>query len=328
MKSTVRKLIRDYFKKYTIHGLFISVLILLSQMTALIEPFLLKTVFDEIIPEKNISLLVILAVSLILLRIIGALIQYLQKRLSTKIGSNIFSSFVVDFYDHVQRLDLAFFADTKMGEFYQRLGQDVYHIYRMIFNGIVVSFSNILFIMALFIYGLYLSPFLSLIMILVIPLFIFFQSIAGKMTRKATERMVKDWSDVGSFQNEKLNSIRLIKELCIEDEMRWEYDRLNRISGKSLRDLEIATSVGIIFTDFTIFLGPILVLLVGIYMHLSGSLSLGTVIAFFYFSSRLFTPIGQIVNQQLAYQRAKVGIDRIYEYFDRQPKILENEETR
>jgi ABC-type multidrug transport system fused ATPase/permease subunit len=234
----------------------------------------------------------------------------------------------VDFYDHLQRLDLAFFADTKMGEFMQRLGQDVYHIYRMIFNGLVVTVSNIMIVIALFTYGFYLSPLLSLLILTIVPLYIVSQRYAGKLTRIATESMVCDWSEVASFQSEKLGGIRLVKELAAESAMRDKYDRLNVAAGKAFRNLELAGNLGQILSNLTVFIGPMLVIVLGGYLNIKGLLSLGSLLAFFYFSGRMFAPISQIVNQYLALQRAKVGVRRIYEYLNRQPTIQEPQQPK
>jgi ATP-binding cassette subfamily B protein len=72
----------------------------------------------------------------------------------------------------------------------------------------------------------------------------------------------------------------------------------------------------------------VFVIALGGYLTIQGTLSLGALLAFFYFSARLFTPVGVIVTQSLAIQRARVGASRIYEYLDRAPAITEPSNPR
>ena len=69
--------------------------------------------------------------------------------------------------------------------------------------------------------------------------------------------------------------------------------------------------------------GPMLVLAFGGYLTITGKLSLGALLAFFYFSGRLFSPVAEIIGQYLVIQRASVGVERLYEYLDRDSAINE-----
>ena len=142
MKKAMKFLIRDYFRQHLLSGLVVALLILVAQLSALLEPAIIKRVVDFVLPNRDTSMLLILAGGAIMVRLIAAGVQWIK--LATAVGTNIVRTFAVDFYDHIQRLDLAFFADTKMGEFMQRLGQDTYHIYQMILNGLVVTISNLM----------------------------------------------------------------------------------------------------------------------------------------------------------------------------------------
>lgn len=323
MKSPIKRLLVDYFYEHIGSTLITLFLLLIAQLSMLVEPIIIKQVVDHIIPEQDISLLLLLTAAAIVIRAAAAGIRRLQEKISTRVGAEVFKKFMVNYFDHLQRLELAFFADTKIGELMQRLGQDTYHIYRMVFNGLVVIIGNVMIVLLLFAYGIVLSPLLSLVLILVVPFYFIAQRYAGRLTRSSTEAMVRDWTTVASFQTEKISGIRLLKEVGAEPLMRDEYERLNVTAGVAFRNLELAGNLGQVLTEFTVFIGPMIVVAVGGYLTIRGSLSLGALLAFFYFSGRMFAPVGSIITQTLALQRARVGLGRIYEYFDREPAIKE-----
>ena len=326
MKSTIRQLLSDYFLAYMRSGIVIVFLIIVAQVTAIVEPMILQKVVDDVIPSRDISLLLFLASGAIVARILASLILRIQQRISTRIGAEIIRRFIVDLYDHIQRLDLAFFADTKMGEFIHRLGQDTYHVYRMIINGIVVTASNATVVLILLVYGFFLSPLLSAVILFIIPIYVITQRYAGRLTRVATESMVQDWSDAASFETEKLGGVRVIKEMLAESHMRDTFDHLNKKAADSFRRLELSTNFGQLLLNLTVYIGPMLVIAIGGILTVKGSMSIGTMLAFFYFSGRLYAPVGEIVGQYLSLQRARVGVTRIYEYFGRESAIKEKKE--
>lgn len=328
MTGPIRRLIRDNFGPHRRVAAVVVLLMLVAQASTLVEPVVVRQVVDSVVPSGDIRMLFLLASAAIATRVITAVIRRVQERLSTSVAADTFRSFAVGFYDHLQRLDLAFFADTKMGEFMQRLGQDTYHIYRMVFSGLVTIVGNALVVLVLLAYGFSLSPLLSTVLLAMIPVYVAAQRYAGKLTREATEAMVRDWSQVASFQSEKLSGIRLVKELAAETVLRDKYAELNRTAGNSFRQLELAGNLGQILSELTVFLGPVFVIALGGYLTIQGTLSLGALLAFFYFSARLFTPVGVIVTQSLAIQRARVGASRIYEYLDRAPAITEPSNPR
>jgi ATP-binding cassette, subfamily B, bacterial len=313
--------VSDYFLDHWKSGIVIVLLIVVAQATALVEPIILKQVVDRVIPSRDSRMLLFLAIGAIVVRVLASILLRLQHRVSTAVGAEIFRRFIVAFYDHIQRLDLAFFADTKMGEFIHRLGQDTYHVYRMILNGLVVTASNATVVIVLLVYGFFLSPLLSAIVLVIVPVYAITQKYAGRLTRVATESMVHDWSEVATFQTEKLSGVRLVKETLAEVSMRETYDKLNKKAGASFRNLELATNFGQLLLNLTVYIGPMLVIALGGYLTIIGTMSIGTMLAFFYFSGRLYAPVGEIIGQYLAMQRAKVGVTRIYEYLDREPAI-------
>ena len=68
------------------------------------------------LPERDATMLLVLAGLAVAVRLLAA-VERVQQKVSTRTAARIFPRFAVDFYDHIQRLDLAFFSDTKMGEF-------------------------------------------------------------------------------------------------------------------------------------------------------------------------------------------------------------------
>jgi ATP-binding cassette subfamily B protein len=304
----------------------LGILLTLSQFAILIEPLLIQFSVDRILPNKDLEKLFLIIGAAVLIRVLSMVLHRVQSGLRTDFARRTFSRFLVDFYKHLQGLDLAFFADTKMGEFNHRLGQDTYHIYRFLFSGLPELMSNLILVIIFIIYGLFLSPLLTLITFSLLPLYLLAQKYSGKKIRVSTEHMVEKWKESASFQSEKLAGIRLIKELNAEKTVLEKFKQLTGEASESFRRLELAHDLGLMLSHLAMFLIPMIVLSFGGAFYVFGTLSLGALIAFFYFCGRLFSPVENIVQQYLLFQRMQVGLERVNEYYERRAMIDKNGE--
>ncbi len=196
------------------------------------------------------------------------------------------------------------------------------------FSGIMEMVANGVMVGVIVIYAVSLELRLALVMLLTVPLYVFGQRYSGRRVRLSTEALVRDWTDLGSFQAEKIAGMRLIKETGSEQFMSQEYRGLTGRAADTYRRQTLEGHVGTMLSNGVTFLGPMLILLVGSLLALTGSLTVGTLVAFFYFSGRLFGPIGAIVALNLSLKRAKVGMDDIFDFLAIEPSVIDAREPK
>ena len=104
------------FSPYRRRLAFVLGLIVFSSGLSMISPFLLRTVLDRAIPERNVTLLTELVLGMIAIAIATSALSVVQTFISTEIGQRVMHDLRVAVYRHLQRLSLAFFTRTRAGE--------------------------------------------------------------------------------------------------------------------------------------------------------------------------------------------------------------------
>src|ERR1041385_2641835 len=122
--QTIRR-ITSFFRPYRTQVIVVVVAILLTSLLGLINPILLKLLIDDAIPHLDWGRLNLYVGLMIAVPIISGLIGVGQSYLNNVIGQNVMQDLRSALYDHLQRMPLRFFTETKTGEIQSRLANDV-----------------------------------------------------------------------------------------------------------------------------------------------------------------------------------------------------------
>lgn len=324
----MRELFRNYFRPRLAATLAVLGLILAANLLTLIEPLIIKTVVDDAIGPGNLRLLAWLVAALMGVKVLGCGLTLLHRAIAVKIAASVFQRFNVDFFRHLLDLDLDLYYNTKLGEFLQRLGQDIYQVYQMLFEGLTSLISNSLLVLVISGYLFYLDPQLSLAVLVLVPACAWIRHYFGKHLRKSTESMLVNWGKVSSVQQETLSGIRLVKELNAQAAVLKEYQTLQDTVSKDFVAMDLAGRLSGSLTALVTQLGPVIILLVGGISVVRGHCTAGQLLGFAYLAAMVYAPVNAIVGAGLSIQRAKVGVERIYEYFAKVPKVADARDAR
>ena len=161
-----------YSKPYRWHLVTMLLLILVSTGLTLLTPLILRDLIDKTIPSGNVQRLVLLAFALLLIPAVGGVLGVIQRRLNAVVGEGVIYDLRVALYSRLQRMSLHFFTNTKLGELMSRLNNDVVGAQNAISNTIVSIITNIVQAAAVLVVMLTLEWRLTLISIIILPLFI------------------------------------------------------------------------------------------------------------------------------------------------------------
>ena len=161
-----------YSKPYRWQLVTMLLLILVSTGLTLLTPLILRDLIDKTIPSGNVQRLVFLAFALLLIPAVGGLLGVVQRRLNAVVGEGVIYDLRVALYSRLQRMSLHFFTNTKLGELMSRLNNDVVGAQNAISNTIVSIITNIIQAAAVLVVMLSLEWRLTLISIIILPLFI------------------------------------------------------------------------------------------------------------------------------------------------------------
>ncbi len=167
--SKVWNFARPYWRQ--VSALLVTILVISGM--SLISPLLYRDLIDVAIPERDFSRINWLALGMIGIPVINGIIGVWQRRLNASVGEGVIFDLRQSLYNHLQRMSLRFFTETRTGELMSRLNNDVIGAQRAISNTLVTIVSNIVTLAATLSIMVALEWRLTLLGLAILPLFFF-----------------------------------------------------------------------------------------------------------------------------------------------------------
>jgi ATP-binding cassette subfamily B protein len=319
--QTVRR-IAQAFSAYKIQIILVLIAIFLTTVLGLVNPLLIRYVFDDAIGKRNLNLLITLVSIMFLMPVVTGIIGVGQTYLNNIIGQNVMRDFRNKLYVHLQSLSLRFFTSTRTGEIQSRLSNDVGGVEGVVTNTATSIVSNVSTVLSTIIAMIFISPLLTLVSLGLLPLFLWITYKVGNVRRATSKETQKSLASLTAIMQETLSvsGILLIKTFGRQEYAQGRFEKENQ----KLTDLEVRQQM--IGRWFFMFIGiffsitPAIIYLIAGWLIISNPLhagiTLGGIVAFTTLQSRLFFPIGQLLNTQVDIQGALALFDRIFEYLD------------
>jgi len=321
------KRVLTYAKPYRwqIAGSLLAILIYTGIM--LLSPLILKYLVDQAIPDKDIHGLVLASLGLLILPIFSGVFQIITRRLTSQIGEGVIFDLRVALYEHLQQMSLRFYTHTQLGELISRLNNDVVGAQTAISQTLVTLVTNLIDVTATLVVMLTLEWRLTLMGIIILPLFIITARRLGRVFRDIAQKQMETNARMNATMNETLNigGALLVK---LFGRRKTEIERFSRRADE-VKSLGIRrATMGIIFMVIVHLLtavGTALVYGVGGYMVILNTFTLGTIVAFGSYLSRLYSSIQGLVNTPVQFATSMVSFERVFEVIDLPLDIQEKE---
>ncbi|HEX9090171.1 MAG TPA: ABC transporter ATP-binding protein [Anaerolineales bacterium] len=319
------KRVLGYSKPYRWQLVGMLVLILFTTGLTLLTPLILRDLIDRTIPSGNLTRLVLLAVALLLIPALGGVIGIIQRRLNAMVGEGVIYDLRVALYARLQRMSLHFFTNTKLGELMSRLNNDVVGAQNAISNTIVSLITNIIQVTAVLVVMLTLEWKLTLVSIVILPLFILVARRMGERLRDISRQQLEANAQMNATMNETLNigGALLVK---LFGRTQTEVKRFESRAAL-VRDLGIGRAVlGAIFfiiIGLVSAVGTALVYGIGGYLVIEKAFTIGTIVAFGAYMSSLYSALQGLTNAPVDFATSVVSFERVFEVIDLPPDIVE-----
>src|SRR5512136_1931221 len=180
-------------------------IILLSTGLSLLTPLIMRDLIDRTIPSGDIQRLIGLATALLVLPILSSGINITNRRFNARVGEGVIYDLRVALYSRLQRMSLRFFTNTRVGELMSRLNNDVVGAQNAISNTIVGIITNIVQAVAVLSVMLSLEWRLTIISVLILPLFIIATRRMGNRLRDIARQAMDANAQMNAMMNETLN---------------------------------------------------------------------------------------------------------------------------
>ncbi|MCL4506807.1 MAG: ABC transporter ATP-binding protein/permease [Chloroflexi bacterium] len=284
----------------------------------LIPPLLARDLIDHAIPDRDVSRLSLLALGMIIIPLLDALIGTVQRWFSSQIGEGIIYDLRCEMYDHMQRMSLRFYTRTKTGEMMSRFSNDVVGAQGAITSTLVSVVSNVFTLVSTLALMLSIEWRLTVAALVVLPLLYLPARRAASILRDISHRAMELNSRMNAQLNETLNvsGALLVK---VFGRQKRELDRFATTSA-DVRDIGIRRAlVGrwfFVVAGLVSSIGSAVLFWAGGYLVIIGALSIGTIVAFISYLTRLYQPIVGLTNLQSDLAQSLVSFERVFEYLD------------
>src|SRR3954452_3457696 len=304
--------------------------VLLSSGLGIITPFLTQATFDRaLFPADGvvrIELLVWLVVGMIAVPVVSALIGVYQTWQTTLLGNRVMADLRGRLFEHLQRMDLAFFTATRTGAIQSRLANDVGGVQSVLSETASSILGNVVTVAAALVAMLLLSWQLTIVAVALVPLFVLLQVRVGRVRRRIAGATQESLSDMTAITESSL-SVSGVLLAKVFNRQAYEVARYREENARQVGlQVRQAMSGQSFFAVVQTFLGvtPALVYLAAGFLIVAGSgalITAGTIVAFTTLQTRLLFPTVNLLRISLDVQTSLALFGRIFDYLDLTPRI-------
>ncbi|HJP88309.1 MAG TPA: ABC transporter ATP-binding protein [Candidatus Limnocylindrales bacterium] len=325
--KTIRK-IAAFFGPYRGRVGVVLAAILVTSFIGLINPILLKLLIDIAIPQRDWGLLNLFVGLMIVLPIVSGLIGVGQSYLNNVIGQSVMQDLRTALYSHLQRMPLRFFTDTKTGEIQSRLANDVGGVQSVVTDTAASLTSNVAIALSTVIAMFIIDWRLTLLSLGMLPFFMYLTFRVGKVNREVRGDTQKALAEMSATTEETLS----VSGILLSKTFGQQQSAIDRFSTLNRRLATLQIRQAMVGRWFFMIIGTIFSITPAFVYWLAGYLAInndphaptiGDIVAFTTLQSRLFFPLGQLLNVQVEIQGALALFDRIFEYLELDPVIVD-----
>jgi ATP-binding cassette, subfamily B, bacterial len=316
-----------YAREYWGHIAGMLVTILLGTGLSLLTPLVFRNMIDVVIPARDTDRLILLGVALLLIPALNGGINVIQRRLNSSVGEGVIYDLRSALFARLQRMSLRFFTNTKTGELMSRLNNDVVGAQNAISNTIVNIVTNFVQAVALLAVMLTLEWRLTIVSVLILPLFIIAAQRLGVVLRDIAREAMDHNAKMNAHMNETLNigGALLVKLFgrTREEENRFR-ERAANVRDIGIRRAVVGSSFFVIF-GLVSAVGTALVYGLGGYFVITDVFTVGTIVAFGSYLGQLYGALQGLAGAPVEFSTSMVSFERVFEIIDLPQDIIEKE---
>jgi len=317
---TIRR-IAAFFRPYRLAVSAVLVTIVITSLLGIINPYLIKLLIDEALPQRDFGLLNLFVGLMIIVPIVSGLIGVGQTYLNNVIGQRVMQDLRNALYTHLQRLPLRFFTETRTGEIQSRLSNDVGGVQSVVTDTASSVFANLVIVISTVLAMLLLDWRLTALSLGLLPFFMYLTFRVGKIRRRLAGKTQESLADISAITEETVS----VSGMLLTKTFGRQQEAIDRFSTANAKLARLQIRQSMVGRWFFMIVGTIFSITPAFVYWLAGWLAIqgdptaptiGDIVAFTTLQSRLFFPLGQLLNVQVELHGALALFDRIFEYLE------------
>ena len=322
--GTIRR-IAGYARPYRVQLTFFLIATAIDAGITVVNPLLLRELIDGGIITRDQGVVVVVGVTVAAVALFDAFLGVVMRWYSSRIGEGLIYDLRTQVFDRVQQQPIAFFTRAQTGSLVSRLDGDVVGAQQAIVGTLSTVLSNVLSVIVILVVLFLLSWQVSLIALVLIPLFIYPARRLGRRLQRLSRESMQLNAEMGSTMTERFNVAgAMLAKLYGRPR---EESRLFASKAHQVREIGVTRDMyGSVFMIAVTLLTAMLTAVVygvGGTLVIKGTLEFGTLVALAQLLTRVYGPIASLSNVQVTVMTALVSFDRVFEVMDLEPLIKE-----
>ena len=324
---TIRQIVR-FFEPYWLQVLIVLAAILSTSLIGLINPLLLGLLIDQVIVGQHYQNLNLYVGLMIVLPIITGLIGVGQSYLNNVIGQSVMQDLRGALYAHLQSMPLRFFTETRTGEIQSRLANDIGGVQAVVTDTASSITSNLAVAISTIVAMFLLDWRLALISLVMTPFFLYLTYRVGKVRREVSAETQQSLAELTATTEETLS----VSGILLSKTFGQQANAIEKFRGLNRRLSQLQIRQAMVGRWFFMVIGTVFSIMPAFVYWVAGTLAAngspnaptaGVIVAFTTLQSRLFFPLGQLLSIQVEIQGSLALFDRIFEYLEMDPEIVD-----
>ncbi|WP_099363371.1 ABC transporter ATP-binding protein [Fredinandcohnia onubensis] len=312
------------------HKLLIAVLamVVVSSGLGLLGPYLLGRGIDEYIVTKDNYGILILLLSLGIVYILHSISLWYQNYWMVGIAQNTVFSMRTELFEQLHRLPIHFFDKRQHGELMSRITNDIENVSSTLNTSVIQIFSSLLTLVGTVAIMVWLSPLLTLITMMIIPIMFIGIKWITKRTGKLFKEQQRYLGELNGYIEETISGQRIVKTFSQEEKVINEFlekgEKLKKAgyfaqaySGFIPKLMNVLNNL-----SFAIIAG------IGGILALNGHITIGTIVIFAEYSRQFTRPLNDLANQFNTLLSAIAGAERVFDILDEEVEAKDETDAK
>lgn len=312
-----------FLKPYTGQLIFVLIISLGATSLSLVQPYISKLLIDRALMRRDPQALAFIAGLMFVAVVAGFGLNILSSYRYVRVSAAMLFDMRLALFRHLQSLSPRFYAGYRLGDLMSRLNNDVGEVQRVTADTLLSVLSNVVFLVGSIAMMLWMNWKLFIVSVVFVPACVYtFQRYQRKLT-ELTKQLRERSADLGSLFVDSILGMRVVVSLNAQDHEARRFGEKNGAFVRTMLKVQIASFMSGALPGTILTAATAAVFLYGGWMIIEGTMSIGTMVAFMAYHTRLLSPLQNLMGLSSGLASARVSLGRIFELFDTPAEVKE-----
>ena len=320
--------ILSYIKPYMHRLIFAMFCTIMAAAGNLYIPWIIKDMIDEVLADKNGTMLNWIAASIIAIFIVRGLFWYGQNYLMSYVGQSVIIDIRAAVFKKLQRLSVSFYDKNKTGTIMSYVTNDVNALQSAMVENTIEMITEGFILIGSVVAMIYLDWRLTLFTVCTFPVVLWFMEFFGKKIRKTGGRIQECTADITSVLQESVASARVIKSFVREDYEVDCFDVENKANFRAnMKNAQLMATLTPV-VELVAAIGVTMIIWYGGNNVINGTITAGSLVAFLTYAVNISNPIKRLTRVIGNIQKALAAAQRVFMIIDMPEEIAESRDAK